>query len=147
MTVNKFDFNRILRSTFRVLVVTFIFVLGCCFFGLIEDLTVIRVDIVRHSYGWNSPNCLILNVFEMISLYLYLNRRRLNLFRFAICLLFLVLAYYVTNSRMGFLAGILLIIVFMLLRYTKFSKLYDIFKYLVYALPTILAALFTSHLD
>ena len=136
------DFNRILRSTLRVLIVTFIFVLSCCFCGLIDDLTVIRVDIVRHSYGWNSPNCLILNVFEIISLYMYLNRRRLNIFRFALCLLFLVLAYYVTNSRMGFLAGILLILIFMLLRYTKFSKLYDIFKYLVYALPTLLTIMF-----
>ncbi len=136
------DFNRILRSTFRTLIVTFIFVLCSCFFGLIEDLTVDRVDIIRHSYGWNSPNCFILTVFEMITLYLYLNRKKLNLMRFCICFIALFTTYYFTNSRMGFLSGLLLIFIFMLLRYTKFSKLYDIFKYLIYALPTLLIVLY-----
>ncbi len=138
------EFNSILRSALRTIVVVFIFVLSSCFFGIIEDLTVDRGVLIRHSYGWNSPNCFILNVFEMSTIYLYLRRKNLKLINFIIPTIALLGAYYVTNSRMGLLAGLLLIGIFFLLKYTKISILYEKLKYLIYAIPTVLLVVFLA---
>ncbi len=136
------DFKKILRSALRTLCIVFIFVLLSCFFGLIDDLTVSRGVLIRHSYGWNSPNCMMLNIFEIVTIYLYLRKDNLKITNFIISFIALFGAYYFTNSRMGFFAGILLLIIFFLLKHTKISILYEKLKYLVYAIPLILTIAF-----
>ncbi len=138
LAAKNVDFNKILKSTLRTLCVVFVFVLGSCFFGIIKDLTVARGALVRHSYGWNSPNCLILNVFEMCTIYLYLKRKNLKITHVLLTSVALLVTYYFTNSRIGFLAGILLIMMFFLIKHTKISKLYEIFKPLIILIPSLM---------
>ena len=61
------DFNKILKITLKVLLATFIFVIGSYLFGIIKDVTVYRKELLRHSYGWVSPNCLILTIFPALT--------------------------------------------------------------------------------
>lgn len=132
------DFNHILKSQFRTQLIIFAFVLFSCFVGIIPDLTVDRGVLIRHSWGWNSPNCLMLNIFELSTIYLYLKRKNLKLYHFIIIGLILLFGYYITNSRMGLLAGILLLMIFFLLKHTNIKVLYEKLKYLIYAIPTLL---------
>ena len=136
------DFNKILKHTLRVLCITFVFVVSSYLLGAIQDVTVPRGNIIRHSYGWASPNCFILNIFEIVTLYLYLRKDKLKLYDYAFSFILLYVGYYFTNSRTGLYMGVLLVLLFILVKYTKINKLYNKTKYLQYALPTILTISF-----
>ena len=132
------NFKRLLKVTLYVLIGTTIYTLISCLCGLIVDILVYRGDNVRHSFGWTSPNQLMIVIFEMISIYLYLRKDKLKWYDFLISIALLGVGYYFTGSRMCLLATLLLLILFALVKYTNIHKLFNKIKWLFYSVPVLL---------
>ena len=132
------NFKRLLKVTLYTLIGVTIYVLISCLSGLIVDILVYRGESVRHSFGWTSPNQLMIVIFEIISIYLYLRKDKLKWFDFVISIILLGVAYYFTGSRMCLLATVLLLILFALVKYTNIHKLFNKIKVLFYVVPVLL---------
>lgn len=133
------NFKRLLKVTLYILIGVFVYITISCLSGLIVDILVYRGEDVRHSFGWTSPNQLMIVIFEIISIYLYLRKDKLKWYDFLISIIVLGISYYFTDSRMCLLATSLLLILFVLVKYTNIHKLYNKFKLLFYAVPVILS--------
>lgn len=135
------NFKRILKVTLYTLIGVFIYTVISYFCGLIVDVIVYRGEEARHSFGWTSPNQLMIVIFEIICIYLYLRKDKLKWFDFVIPLVVLGISYYFTESRMCLLATIILLILYALVRYTNIHKLFNKVKVLFYAVPIVLTCL------
>ncbi len=135
------NFKRLLKVTLYVLIGTAIYTLISCLCGLIVDILVYRGDNVRHSFGWTSPNQLMIVIFEIISIYMYLKKDKLKWYDFVISIVLLGVGYYFTGSRMCLLATLLLLVLFALVKYTNIHKLFNKIKWLFYSVPVLLSIL------
>ena len=129
--------DKILKYTLYTYLFMLVFTLISYLSGIIVEISLERGGRIRHSFGWTSANQLMIIIFEIIALYLYLRKDKLKIYDFIGCLLLLAICYYFTNSRMSIICSIILLGLFMLVKYTKINKLLDKTKYLVYSLPVV----------
>ncbi len=138
------DIEKILKYTLYTYIFMNLFVMISYFCGFIVEIVIERNGIARHSFGWTSASQFMIIIFQIIALYLYLRRKKLNIYDFIVSFILLMICYYFTLSRMSLLCSLLLLLLFILIRYTKISKLFDKLKVLVYIVPFILAFIFIS---
>ena len=72
-------------------------------------------DGLTYSYGFQSPNEFMVNIFITVALILYLNYKKLNILHFLLSIYAFYAVYRVTNSTTGFMLGMFLVFVFLCL--------------------------------
>lgn len=73
-------------------------------------------DGLTYSYGFQSPNEFMVNIFITVALILYLNYKKLNILHFLLSIYAFYAVYRVTNSTTGFMLGVFLVFVFLCLK-------------------------------
>ena len=73
-------------------------------------------DGLTYSYGFQSPNEFMVNIFITVALILYLNYKKLNVLHFLLSIYAFYAVYRVTNSTTGFMLGMFLVFVFLCLK-------------------------------
>lgn len=73
-------------------------------------------DGLTYSYGFQSPNEFMVNIFITVALILYLNYKKLNILHFLLSIYAFYAVYRVTNSMTGFMLGMFLVFVFLCLK-------------------------------
>ena len=73
-------------------------------------------DGLTYSYGFQSPNEFMVNIFITVALILYLNYKKLNILHFLLSIYAFYAVYRVTNSMTGFMLGMFLVLVFLCLK-------------------------------
>ena len=136
------DIEKVLKYTLYTYIFMNLFVMISYICGFIVEIAIERNGIARHSFGWTSANQFMIIIFQIIALYLYLRRKKINIYDFIVSFILLMISYYFTLSRMSLLCSLFLLLLFMIIRYTKISKLFDKLKVLVYIVPFILAFIF-----
>lgn len=72
-------------------------------------------DGLTYSYGFQSPNEFMVNIFITVALILYLSYKKLNILHFLLSIYAFYAVYRVTNSTTGFMLGMFLVFVFLCL--------------------------------
>lgn len=98
-------------------------------------------DGLTYSYGFQSPNEFMVNIFITVALILYLNYKKLNVLHFLLSIYAFYAVYRVTNSTTGFMLGMFLVFVFLCLKlFDRLGKTGYIIKKVISAavIPTSL---------
>jgi hypothetical protein len=109
--------------------------------GIISETTIGRDLIVRHSLGTISPNYLMLSVFCIIAGVLIISRSismRFRLIIGALSLASLILVFLLTDSRMGFVAGVAIVALYLIQTSRLLSVIVKRLKIITLFLPTLL---------
>ena len=133
------DIEKILKYTLYTYIVMNVFVIVSRLSGFIVEVAIERNGIVRRSFGWTSANQLMIVLFQMIAIYLYLRRKKLKIYDFIIPIILLAIGYHFTLSRMSVFCSAILLVLFILVRYTRIDKLFDKLKILLYIFPFVLS--------
>ena len=98
-------------------------------------------DGLTYSYGFQSPNEFMVNIFITVALILYLNYKKLNILHFLLSIYAFYAVYRVTNSTTGFMLGMFLVFVFLcLMLFDRLGKAGYVLKKIIGAavIPTSL---------
>lgn len=135
------DVKKIAIITLKIQVLCLIFFIISSQLGIIQNYRIERKDKIREALGSSTPNCLMLQVFQIVVLYLYTNKDTIKLYDILVILGISLIFYNVTDSRMGMVAIILAIIAFGIVKIKRsnyiLTKTKAFFKYI----PVILSAL------
>lgn len=125
------DFNKIAKITLKVQTLILIFTIVSCKFGIIDDLVVYREMKQRHALGTASPNCLMLQMFQIVMLYVYVKGKDVKIFDLSVLLGLSLIIYSYTDSRMGMISIIFAILVAIILKYFNIEKITNKLKFLI----------------
>lgn len=105
------DFNIISTIAFYVQLIMIVTVVYLFYNGFIDEVTVYRGDILRHSLGFTHPNQLGIRLFLLIVLWCYLRRKRLGILDLALLIGAAVFVKKVTDSQTPFYALIIFTVI------------------------------------
>lgn len=114
------DFDRMIHIAYVILVVMVAFVLYLYFSGWIDEVTVYRGLLLRHSWGFNHPNWLGIRIFQIAVMQFYIHRKKIRWWNYATIIIALIFVKKVPNCKTAFYA--LLIFLIMLFIYSVISK-------------------------
>lgn len=104
------DLDRVARLAYALLLAITAIVLWLYYTGNIDDVTLRRGDMIRHSLGFSHPNQLGLRIFQFALCRLFIRRSRLDLRDYLITLFLGAVVYFVPNSQASFYSMIILLI-------------------------------------
>ena len=92
------DMMRLIRDVYHVLtaVVPTVIIMG--YIGLIEDVTMFRSGMIRHSYGFAHPNTLGVGVFQIVFCYVVIHEGQF-IRQLLVTFLGMMFVYFVPNSQ------------------------------------------------
>lgn len=140
MSSKDVEFKKIVKVTLVIQILNLIFMIISCKMNIIEDLIVYRENFLRHSLGSASPNCLILQVFQICMLYVLVESNEKKIYSFLILGVIASVIYFITDSRMGIFCILLLIIAYYISDLEFVKRLLDKLKIFFKALPILLAS-------
>lgn len=109
------EFERIVHTAYRVLIIMIPLVIVFNLFGMIEDYTITRNGMIRYSLGFSHPNQLGLRVFQLVACHCYINRNQLKFINYIYIFAAAVFLYVVPNSQTAYicvLAMLLLLFIY-----------------------------------
>ena len=127
------NFKKIAKITLNVQILCLIVFIVSSQLGIIENYKIRRANKIRQALGSSSPNCLMLQIFQIIGLYLYVNRDKIKLYDIIVILGMALIFYNITDSRMGMIAIIFTVVGFGIVKIKRFNimikKTKILFKY------------------
>ncbi len=102
------NFDKFIELTYLIQFVMFIVIIYMFINGYINDFTVYRGNILRHSLGFSHPNQLGIRVFLLLVCRCYYRRNRINLIDITIVLAAAYFVNKVANSKTSYYALIIL---------------------------------------
>lgn len=143
------EFKKIAKITLILQVFWIIVCIISSQIGIIEDYKIYRSDKIRRALGSSSPNCLMLQIFQIVILYLYAYKEKIKIYHILILLAISLFFYYVTDSRMGMVSIILAILAFYITKIKGIEgllkKFKPVFKYFGVILAILIIALSFVH--
>lgn len=135
------DFNKLLKATLIVKVITFTITVVLSFIGVLGNGDTFRkladgTIEKRYSLGYVHPNITYLNFFVIVILYLYIKYDKINKKDYFYLIIMSTVLYLITDSRTGYISVIIGILVTILFRHGKIFKSKMIRKIIV-AMPFI----------
>lgn len=116
-SARNIEFERIARFTLIVSCVLFVFIVLSSYAGIIENTVISRGARVRYYMGFRYALYGPAVLYNIISLYVYVRRRRIRIAELVILEVINYLVYIQTNSRLSFGLASLLLFVALLLKY------------------------------
>ncbi len=104
------DVDRVARIAYTLLLTIIAIVLWLYYTGKIDDFTIRRGNMIRHSLGFSHPNQLGLRIFQLVLCRMFIRRNRLNWMDYLITLFLGGFVYFVPNSQASFYSMIILLI-------------------------------------
>ena len=104
------DLDRVARLAYALLLAITAIVLWLYYTGNIDDVTLRRGDMIRHSLGFSHPNQLGLRIFQFALCRLFIRRNRLDWRDYLITFFLGAVVYFVPNSQASFYSMIILLI-------------------------------------
>lgn len=114
------DFDRMVRISCLILIIMTAFVFYLYFFGVINEVTIYRGSLIRHSWGFDHPNWLGVRIFQVAIMQFYIYREKIRWWNYAIILFAAWFVYKVPNCQTACYA--LLIFLFLLAVYRITSQ-------------------------
>lgn len=105
------DFYDLMKKTLYVRIVSVILTRLACEYGILNEVDLMKPSpdgTLCHTWGYNDPNTLMVNIFIVLALLLYVNYERLNGFYFMGTMLFMHFVFKQSYSKTGYLLFILL---------------------------------------
>ncbi|MBM7643172.1 O-antigen ligase family protein [Streptococcus loxodontisalivarius] len=104
--------KQFLKTVFLTRLLLALSVLGLFDFGFFQDFLMQRGDKVRHSFGFGHPNSLgMYLVVLFIDYFLMIGQKNVSKLTYLVCLGISLLVFAATDSRLGFLASLLVLLV------------------------------------
>ncbi|WP_022760887.1 hypothetical protein [Butyrivibrio sp. AD3002] len=116
------DFDKFARIAYIALILMMLLVFYLYFFGWIDDTTIFRGNLLRHSWGYTHPNWLGIRVFQIILLHCYIRRDKLFFIDYAVVFLGAWFVDRVPNCKTAYYALIFFLVALL------FGKLMDCFE-------------------
>ena len=133
----KSDFEKLIRTAYKILRLMIPLVIICYFAGLLEDYTILRNETLRHSWGFGHPNLFGLRLFQLTACHLYIKRNSFGFLDFFLAVAVMALEYLVPNSQTAFMSTLILLMTF---AFYKICEKYKMSLVQVYAKALILLA-------
>lgn len=93
------NLNKVILFAYIILCISVPLVIILCKAGALQDVTVYRGGILRHSCGFLHPNQLGIRIFQWSLCYVHVNRKRNILITYCILLVAIYFAYRIPNSK------------------------------------------------
>ena len=104
LTAKYTDFDKMVKLSYFILIVTMLFVLYLFWTGSISEVTMYRKGIIRHSWGFYHPNWLGVRIFELVIAHCYIKRRKIGLYDLAMVLFGICFTYKVPNCQTAYVS-------------------------------------------
>ncbi len=93
------DFEQTIGMVYRALFFSILFVFALYSCNIIEDYTMVRGGVTRHSFGFSHPNQLGVRLFQLIACHCYLHRLKMRAVDYGVAAVAAVFVYIVPNSQ------------------------------------------------
>lgn len=104
LTAKYTDFDKMVKLSYFILIVTMLFVLYLFWTGSISEVIMYRKGIIRHSWGFYHPNWLGVRIFELVIAHCYIKRRKIGLYDLAMVLFGIWFTYKVPNCQTAYVS-------------------------------------------
>ena len=104
LTAKYTDFDRMVKLSYFILIVTILFVLYLFWTGSISEVIMYRRGTIRHSWGFSHPNWLGVRIFEFVIAHCYIKRRKIKLYDLAVILIGIWFTYKVPNCQTAYIS-------------------------------------------
>ena len=118
--IGKTDINRILKITQRITIILVLFIIASSIIGVIPSIVFYRENALRYSLGFRYVLYLPTYIFNIIAIYIYLNREKMSYAILFFWALIALCVYVLTISRLAFYSTLFLILYS--IRYVKKNK-------------------------
>lgn len=102
------DFETLAKFAYRIELLLTILIIYLFYSGVINEYTIYRKSVLRHSLGFSHPNQLGVRIFLLVVCRCYLRRKKLNYIDWAIILFAAQFVNKVSNSKTSFYALVIL---------------------------------------
>lgn len=153
VAAKKTNFDKSIKLAYYAQLVTTIIVLWMFFNGYINDVTIYRGHLLRHSLGFSHPNQLGMRIFMLVTCHCYLRKDKVNLFDALLVLGAGLFVNKVANSKTAYYS--LVIFAFILLIHiivrriginsNTFSNVWIIIAFLANAVSLLLTIVNVKH--
>lgn len=104
LTAKYTDFDKMVKLSYFILIVTMLFVLYLFWTGSISEVIMYRKGIIRHSWGFSHPNWLGVRIFEFVIAHCYIKRSKIKLYDLAMILFGIWFTYKVPNCQTAYVS-------------------------------------------
>lgn len=135
IAVRNMELRDVLNVFFHVRLILFILVVILNLWGSSESVVKISNRGTRYALGFSHPNQFMFVVCMLIMLYVCLYYERINGVSLLLLTIVLMIGYLITKSNTGLITGMIMVILLVLYKYFKMSRLLEILgKYLAFFL-------------
>lgn len=92
-------FEEVIRIAYTILRIMIPLIIILYFIGALEESTLYRNGVLRHSLGFSHPNQLGLRLFQLLVCNFYIHRKKVHAGNYIFALLLIVAAYFIPNSQ------------------------------------------------
>lgn len=144
IAAKEIDFKKIAKTTLITQIIMLLFIILSNQFNIINSINVYREMSQRKSLGSSSPNCLMLQIFQIVSLYCYVKKRTIKWYEIIILFGISLIFYNITDSRMGMIAIIFILIGVSLYKNKIIQFILNKMKFFIKYLPIIFSIIFLT---
>jgi hypothetical protein len=144
----EMEFNRIVKLAYLMLIVAIALVVLQFMAGQIEEYTMYRNNLLRHSWGFSHPNTFALRLFQLAVCHCYLRWKKIGFLDIGFLLTLIYIIVVVTDSRTATICTVTLLITVLFLKimerkYSAFQKVMGNILWIAGIIAALMSLTFT----